>query len=425
MPAPTSHSTASSAAPTQVAVLELATLRRMSPEELLALAEKLGINDARDLRRQEVVLAILEAHADRRGETHAEGVLEILPDGFGFLRSPDHAYQPGIDDIYVSPSQIRRFGMRTGDAVRGTVRPPKETERYFALLRVEAIEGGAPDQHPQLLDFDDRAAHPATKTFDLGGATPAVRLADLYCPLGFGQRIMVKAPPRAGKTAFLVELAQAIRQAHPEATTTLCAIDLRPEDAAELEKALGDLAVVSTMADPPARHVQLVELVIERGKRAAERGEDAVVLIDSLGRLARAVNVVMPPSGRALVGALDAIAVGKVKRWMAAARRLDSGGSITIAATLATESGARIDEVLGDELHETGAVELVLDRTAAAVRGHAVADPARSSVRHAAHLLGDAADAWRTLMIAPPDVDRVLAALPSNSDRAALIAALR
>jgi transcription termination factor Rho len=425
MPAPTSHSTASSAAPTQVAVLELATLRRMSPEELLALAEKLGINDARDLRRQEVVLAILEAHADRRGETHAEGVLEILPDGFGFLRSPDHAYQPGIDDIYVSPSQIRRFGMRTGDAVRGTVRPPKETERYFALLRVEAIEGGAPDQHPQLLDFDDRAAHPATKTFDLGGATPAVRLADLYCPLGFGQRIMVKAPPRAGKTAFLVELAQAIRQAHPTATTTLCAIDLRPEDAAELEKALGDLAVVSTMADPPARHVQLVELVIERGKRAAERGEDAVVLIDSLGRLARAVNVVMPPSGRALVGALDAIAVGKVKRWMAAARRLDSGGSLTIAATLATESGARIDEVLGDELHETGAVELVLDRTAAAVRGHAVADPARSSVRHAAHLLGDAADAWRTLMIAPPDVDRVLAALPSNSDRAALIAALR
>jgi transcription termination factor Rho len=425
MPAPTSHSTASSAAPTQVAVLELATLRRMSPEELLALAEKLGINDARDLRRQEVVLAILEAHADRRGETHAEGVLEILPDGFGFLRSPDHAYQPGIDDIYVSPSQIRRFGMRTGDAVRGTVRPPKETERYFALLRVEAIEGGAPDQHPQLLDFDDRAAHPATKTFDLGGATPAVRLADLYCPLGFGQRIMVKAPPRAGKTAFLVELAQAIRQAHPTATTTLCAIDLRPEDAAELEKALGDLAVVSTMADPPARHVQLVELVIERGKRAAERGEDAIVLIDSLGRLARAVNVVMPPSGRALVGALDAIAVGKVKRWMAAARRLDSGGSLTIAATLATESGARIDEVLGDELHETGAVELVLDRTAAAVRGHAVADPARSSVRHAAHLLGDAADAWRTLMIAPPDVDRVLAALPSNSDRAALIAALR
>jgi transcription termination factor Rho len=406
-------------------VLELASLRRMSPDELCALAERLGVDDARDLRRQELVLAVLEAHADRRGETHAEGVLEILPDGFGFLRSPDHAYQPGIDDIYVSPSQIRRFGMRTGDAVRGTVRPPKETERYFALLRVEAIEGGAPDQHPQLLDFDDRVAHPAAKSFDLAAAAPAVRIADLFCPLGFGQRILVKAAPRAGKTALLVELAQAIHQAHPKASTTLCAIDLRPEDAAELEKALGPLAVVSTMADPPARHVQLVELVIERGKRAAERGEDAVVLIDSLGRLARAVNVVVPPSGRAMVGALDAVAIGKVKRWLAAARRLETGGSLTIAATLATESGARIDEVLGDELHETGAVELVLDRNAAAVRGHAVLDPARSSVRHAAALLGDAAEAWRALVAAPPAVERVLDALSSNSDRAALIAALR
>jgi len=406
-------------------VLELGALRRMSADELCALAERLGVDDARELRRQELVLAVLEAHADRRGETHAEGVLEILPDGFGFLRTPDHAYQPGIDDIYVSPSQIRRFGMRTGDAVRGTVRPPKETERYFALLRVEAIEGGPPDQHPHLVDFDDRAAHPAVKSFDLGAAAPAVRLADLYCPLGFGQRILVKAPPRAGKTALLVELAQAIRAAHPRASTTLCAIDLRPEDASELEKALGGLAVVSTMADPPARHVQLVELVIERGKRAAERGEDAIVLIDSLGRLARAVNVVMPPTGRALVGALDAVAIGKVKRWLSAARRLDGGGSLTIAATLAVESGARIDEVLGDELHETGAVELLLDRAAATARGHAVVDPARSSVRHAALLLGDAADTWRQLMVAPPPVERVLGALAGAADRAAIVAALR
>jgi transcription termination factor Rho len=424
VPTPTSHSSSTSSPAIPVAVLELATLRRMSGDELCALAEKLGIDDARELRRQELVLAVLEAHADRRGETHAEGILEILPDGFGFLRSPEHAYQPGIDDIYVSPSQIRRFGMRTGDAVRGTVRPPKETERYFALLRVEAIEGGPPDQHPQLLDFDDRAAHPAAKSFDLAAASPAVRLADVYCPLGFGQRILVKAPPRAGKTAFLVELAQAIRQAHPNATTTLCAIDLRPEDAAELETALGSLAVVSTMADPPARHVQLVELVIERGKRAAERGQDAIVLVDSLGRLARAVNIVMPPSGRALVGALDAIAIGKVKRWLAAARRLDTGGSLTIAATLATESGARIDEVLGDELHETGAVELVLDRSAATMRGHAVVDPVRSSVRHAAALLGDAANAWRTLMASPPDAERVLDKLAGSADRSALITAL-
>ncbi len=405
-------------------MLELAALRRMKPDELCALAERLGINDARDLRRQEAVLAVLEAHADRRGETHAEGILEILPDGFGFLRGPDQAYQPGTDDIYVSPSQIRRFGMRTGDAVRGTVRAPKETERYFALLRVEAIEGGAPDQHPQLLDFDDRVALPAARSFELGAASPAVRLADLYCPLGFGQRIVVKAPPRAGKTAFLVELAQALRHAHPRASTTLCAIDLRPEDASELERALGDLVVVSTMADPPARHVQLIELVIERGKRAAERGDDAIVLIDSLGRLARAVNVVLPPSGRALIGALDAVAVGRVKRWMAAAHRLESGGSLTIVASLATDSGARVDEVLADELHETAAVELVLDRAAAAVRGHPVLDPARSFVRHAAPLLGDAAVAWRELLASPPSADRVLAALPVATDRAAIIAAV-
>jgi transcription termination factor Rho len=405
-------------------VLELASLRRMKPDELFALAEKLGVDDARDLRRQEVVLAILEAHADRRGETHAEGILEILPDGFGFLRSPEQAYQPGLDDIYVSPSQIRRFGMRTGDAVRGTVRAPKETERYFALLRVEAIEGGSPDQHPQLLDFDDRLALPAERSFTLDGASPAVRLADFFCPLGFGQRVIVKAPPRAGKTALLSELAQGIHRAHPQASVTLCAIDLRPEDADELEQQLGDLAVVSTMADPPARHVQLVELVIERGKRTAERGGDAVVVIDSLGRLARAVNVVMPPTGRSLIGALDAGAIGKVKRWLAAARRLDGGGTLTVIASLATESGARIDEVLGDELHETGAVELVLDRAAATDAGHAVIDPKRSFVRHAAALLGGSAAAWRTLQSHAPTVEAVLATLPIAADRAALIASL-
>jgi transcription termination factor Rho len=420
LPTPTTHPPHAAAAPS-VAVLELAALRRMKPDELCALAERLGVDDARDLRRQELVLAVLEAHADRRGETHAEGILEILPDGFGFLRSPEHAYQPGVDDIYVSPSQIRRFGMRTGDAVRGTVRAPKETERYFALLRVEAIEGGAPDQHPQLVDFDDRIALPAERSFQFGAAPPSVRLADLYCPLGFGQRIVVKAPPRAGKTALLADLARAIHAAHPDVATTLCAVDLRPEDATELERALDGLVVVSTMADPPARHVQLVELVLERAKRAAERGKDAVVLIDSLGRLARAVNVVHPPSGRSLVGALDAVAVGKVKRWMSAARRLESGGSLTIVATLATDSGGRIDDILADELHETGAVELVLDRAAAGVHDHAVIDPATSSVRHAAALLGDRATAWRTLMATPPGVERALAAMAGTASRAELV----
>lgn len=423
-PVPPSTSHPSPTAAPATTALELGALRRMPPDELCALAERLGVVDPRELRTQELVLAVLEAHADRRGETHAEGVLEILPDGFGFLRSPEHAFQPGVDDIYVSPSQIRRFGMRSGDAVRGTVRAPKETERYFALLRVEAIEGGAPDQHPHQLDFDDAAALPAVRSFDLGAASPAVRLADLYCPLGFGQRVLVKAPPRAGKTALLVELAQGIAAAHPAAEVTLCAIDMRPEDAAELERALPGLAVVSTMVDPPARHVQLVELVIERGKRAAERGADAVVLVDSLGRLARAVNVVTPPTGRTLVGALDAVAVGKLKRWLGAARRLDAGGSLTIVATLATDSGGRIDEILGDELHETSAVELVLDRAAAASHGFAVVDPVRSSVRHAPLLLGDHVAAWRALLARPPALDRALAALATAADRGALLTRL-
>jgi transcription termination factor Rho len=406
--------------------LELAALRRMSHDELCAAGERLGVGDARELRRQELVLAILEANAARRGEAHAEGVLEILADGFGFLRNPELAYQPGVDDVYVSPSQIRRFGMRTGDSVRGTVRAPKETERYFALLRVEAIEGAAPEPHAQLVDFDERPARPAHRSFELGAAPPAVRLADLWCPLGFGQRVVVKAPPRVGKTALLIELARAIAAAHPQAATTLLAIDLRPEDADELQGALGALALVSTMDDPPARHVQLVELVVERGRRLAERGGDAVVLIDGVGRLARALNVVTPPSGRTLIGALDVAAIGKLKRILAGARALAGGGTLTVIASQAIDTGARLDEVLADELTETAAVELVLDRAATAAAGFPVLDPARSFTRHGEALVGDPA-AWHRLQAAPFDRARreqAQAALADARDRDALIAAL-
>ena len=403
--------------------LELAALRRMSLDELCATGERLGVGDARELRRQELVLAILEANAARRGEAHAEGVLEILADGFGFLRNPDLAYQPGLDDIYVSPSQIRRFGMRTGDTVRGTVRAPKETERYFALLRVEAIEGTAPEQHAQLVDFDERPARPASRGFDLAAASPAVRLIDAWCPLGFGQRVLIKAPPRVGKTALLTELTRSIAAAHPAAITTLVAIDLRPEDADELRRALGDRVLLSTMDDPPARHVQLVEMVVERGRRIAERGGDAVVLIDGVGRLARALNVVTTPSGRSLVGALDVAAIGKLKRVLAGARALDGGGSLTLIAAQAVDSGARLDEVVADELTETAAVELVLDRAATAAAGHPVLDPVRSFTRHGEALIGDVA-AWHRLLAAPPDHDRALAVVGHARDRAALIAAL-
>lgn len=417
---PVQPSPASSSPATPEPALELAALRQMANDELADLAEQLGVEDLRALRRQDLVLAILTNHAARRGETHAEGILEILAEGFGFLRDPELNYSPGSDDIYVSPSQIRRFGMRTGDRVRGTIRAPKESERYFALIRVESIEGGAPDQHPQLVDFDDRIALSANRSFALGAAPAAVRVADLYCPLGFGQRILVRAPPRAGKTGFLIELVQAVARAHPSALSTLVAIDLRPEDAEALQHQLGSLAAVSTMADPPARHVQLVELAIERGKRAAERGQDALVAIDSLGRLARAYNVVAPTSGRTLIGALDAAAVSRVKRVLAAARRLDSGGSLTVVASLATQSGARIDEVLADELAETASVELALTRSG----DYTALDPTQSFVRHPELLLGAQAEAWRRLAAAPPPPDRVLTALPRSADRDALLAAL-
>ena len=428
-PPPPSHASAPSSGSgttTSGGALELGALRRMSLDELCATGERLGVGDARELRRQELVLAILEANAARRGEAHAEGVLEILGDGFGFLRNPDLAYQPGLDDIYVSPSQIRRFGMRTGDSVRGTVRAPKETERYFALLRVEAIEGAAPEQHAQIVDFDERPARPATRSFDLGAASPAVRLADLWCPLGFGQRVLIKAPPRIGKTALLTELTRAIAAAHPTAITTLLAIDVRPEDQGELQRALGDQVLISTMDDPPARHVQLVEMVVERGRRIAERGGDAVVLIDALGRLARALNVVTPPTGRNLIGALDVAAIGKLKRILAGARALDGGGTLTIIAGQTVDSGARLDEVVADELTETAAVELVLDRNTTTAAGVPVLDPIRSFARHGEALVADVA-AWRRLLAAPFDRaarDRALAALATAPDRAALLAAL-
>jgi transcription termination factor Rho len=392
----------------------------MSPDELCATAERLGVDDARELRKSELVLAVLEAHADRRGETHAEGVLEVLGDGFGFLRNADAMFAPGTDDVYVSPSQIRRFGLRTGDIVRGTVRAPKESERYFALLRVESVEGGAPDQHPHRDDFDARPAGPATTRLDLRGAPPSVRLAELYAPLGLGQRILIKAPPRAGKSAVLGALTRALVANHPRATVTLVAIDVRPEDAAELGRGLDGHVAVSTLAEPPARHVQLVEMLVERGKREAERGGDAIVVIDSLGRLARAWNVVLPPSGRTLIGALDAVAATRLRRLWAGARRLDSGGSLTLIGTLTTDSGQRLDEVIADDLAETSSAELVLSRggTADAPR----VDPVATFSRQAEALVDDVA-AWRRALAAGPD--RAAAAAATEPDLAALIAALQ
>ena len=391
----------------------------MSPDELCATAERLGVDDARELRKSELVLAVLEAHADRRGETHAEGVLEVLGDGFGFLRNADAMFAPGTDDVYVSPSQIRRFGLRTGDIVRGTVRAPKESERYFALLRVESVEGGAPDQHPHRDDFDARPAGPATTRLDLRGAPPSVRLAELYAPLGLGQRILIKAPPRGGKSGLLGELTRALVANHPTAHVTLVAIDVRPEEAGELGRGLDGHVAVSTLADPPARHVQLVEMLVERGKRTAERGGHAIVVIDSLGRLARAWNLVVPASGRTLIGALDAAAITRVRRLWASARQLESGGALTLVATLTTESGQRIDEVMADELAETASAEWVLAKGGSAEAPRFDVDATFS--RQAEALVDDVA-AWRHAAAQP--VARVTPAAAATADLPSLIAAL-
>ncbi|MBL8623335.1 MAG: transcription termination factor Rho [Myxococcales bacterium] len=419
--APTIQSPASSAAPAGAlgASLELGALRRMTQEELCVTAEKLGVDDARELRKADLVLAVLEAHADRRGETHAEGVLEVLSDGFGFLRNPDAQFAPGTDDVYVSPSQIRRFGLRTGDVVRGTVRAPKESERYFALLRVEAVEGGPADQHPHRVDFDDRPAAAPRARLRLDGASPAVRAGELYAPLGLGQRVLIKAPPRAGKSALLGQLTRALVQHHPDAEVTLVAIDVRPEDAPELGRGLGAHVAVSTLGEPAARHVQLVEMLVERGKRAAERGGHAIVVIDSLGRLARAWNLVVPASGRTLIGALDAAAITRVRRLWASARQLDGGGSLTLIATLTTESGQRIDEVLADELAETASAEWVLAKGGSAEAPRF--DVAATFSRQAEALVDDPA-AWRRAAAAP--LDRVTAAAATAGDLPSLIAAL-
>ncbi|MBP8806775.1 MAG: transcription termination factor Rho [Kofleriaceae bacterium] len=415
--APPSPSSSSNALP--AAALELGALRRMPEADLLATAERLGVDDARELRKSDLILAVLEAHADRRGETHAEGVLEVLSDGFGFLRNPDATFAPGADDVYVSPSQIRRFGLRTGDTVRGTVRAPKESERYFALLRVETVEGGPADQHPHRADFEHRPAGPATASLDVRGAPALVRHADLLAPLGLGQRILIKAPPRGGKSGLLGELTRALVANHPTAHVTLVAIDVRPEEAGELGRGLDGHVAVSTLADPPARHVQLVEMLVERGKRIAEAGGDAIVVIDSLGRLARAWNVVAPPSGRALIGALDAAAAVRVRRLWAGARRLLGGGSLTLIGTLTIDSGQRLDEVMADELAETASAELVLGRPTPGAAP--TLDRAASYSRQAEALVGDLT-AWHRARTA--DDAAVATAASTAGDRAALIAAV-
>lgn len=338
-------------------------LKSMKIEDLTALALKLKIENAAGLRRQDMVFEILK-RAARLNDIFGNGVLEILPDGYGFLRSPDYNYLPGPDDIYVSPSQIRRFGLRTGDTVSGTVRPPKEGERYFALLKVETLNHESPEKAHNKLLFDNLTPLYPQERLKLE-YTPnefTTRVVDLMSPLGKGQRALIVAPPRTGKTVLMQSIANAISRNHPEVKLIVLLIDERPEEVTDMQRTVKGEVVSSTFDEPPTRHVQVAEMVIEKAKRLVEHKHDVVILLDSITRLARAYNTVVPPSGKILSGGVDSNALHKPKRFFGAARNIEEGGSLTIIATALIDTGSRMDEVIFEEFKGTGNSEIHLDR---------------------------------------------------------------
>ncbi len=338
-------------------------LKTKNITELLALATKLGIMHAAGMRRQDMVFEILK-RAARYGDIYGHGVLEIISEGYGFLRSPDYNYHPGPDDIYVSPSQIRRSGLRTGDTIRGTVRPPKDGERYFALLKVETLNHEAPEKAKEKILFDNLTPLYPQQRLNLEFAPNnyTTRIIDLMSPLGKGQRALIVAPPRTGKTVLLQEIANAISKNHPEVKLIVLLIDERPEEVTDMTRTVKGEVISSTFDEPPNRHVQVAEMVIEKAKRLVEHKHDVVILLDSITRLARAYNTITPTSGRVLTGGVDSNALHKPKRFFGAARNIEEGGSLTIIATALIDTGSRMDEVIFEEFKGTGNAEIHLDR---------------------------------------------------------------
>ncbi len=344
--------------------LDLARLHDLPPQELLKLGKEYDIENSSSLKRQELIFQILKSQAEANGFIFAEGVLEILQDGFGFLRAPEYNYLPGPDDIYVSPSQIKKFGLRTGDTISGQVRPPKEGEKYFALIKVDAINFESPIKTRDRMWFDaltpiypDRRIRLETVRQALSG-----RVLDLVTPMGFGQRGLIVAPPRTGKTMLLQAIAHAITANHPDAYLLVLLIDERPEEVTDMQRSVKGEVQASTFDEPPTRHVQVAEMVMEKTKRLVEQGRDVVILLDSITRMARAYNTVTPPSGRVLSGGLDANALQKPKRFFGAARNIEEGGSLTIIATALVDTGSRMDDVIFEEFKGTGNMEIHLDR---------------------------------------------------------------
>ena len=345
-------------------VMNLTELKEKSIGELTALAKEMNIDGAGGMRKQDLIFSILQAVAEQNGIIYGSGVLETLPDGFGFLRSPDYSYLPGPDDIYVSPSQIRKFNLRTGDIVSGQIRPPKESERYFALLKVESVNYEDPEIARDKILFDNLTPiFPCEKIkLEYNPEDYSTRVMDLITPIGKGQRGLIVAPPRTGKTMLLQSIAKAIMANHPEIILIVLLIDERPEEVTDMERQVKGEVVSSTFDEPPQRHVQVAEMVIEKAKRLVEHKRDVVILLDSITRLARAYNAVIPSSGRVLSGGLDANALQRPKRFFGAARNIENGGSLTIIATALIDTGSRMDDVIFEEFKGTGNMELHLDR---------------------------------------------------------------
>jgi transcription termination factor Rho len=375
--------------PSPISSVNIAELKRKSPSELGELADTLGAENDSGLRKQDLIFRIEQRLLDRGETLTGEGVLEVLPEGYGFLRSQDWNYLYGPDDIYVSPSQIKRFDLRTGDTVRGQVRPPKEWERYLALLKVESINGDEPERAKSRIPFDNlRPKYPEGRLrLETTDGDLSMRVVDLIAPIGKGQRGLIVSPPRAGKTILLQTIANAIRENQPEVALIVLLIDERPEEVTDFHANVNAEIISSTFDEPPDRHVQVADMVIEKAKRLVEHGKDVVILLDSLTRLARAHNVVIKNSGKILSGGVDSKALEKPKRFFGAARNTEEGGSLTIVATALVDTGSRMDEVIFEEFKGTGNMELILDRKIADRRVFPAIDINRSGTRREELLL--------------------------------------
>ncbi len=371
--------------------MNLSDLKTKSMKDLMQLSKEYEIENPSGMRKQELIFAILQSCASQNGTVSGEGVLEILPDGFGFLRSPMYSYMPGPDDIYVSPSQIRKFGLRTGDVVSGQIRPPKEGERYFALLRVNQVGFSDPSESKNLVLFDNLTPIYPDKRFVMenGAENLSSRVLDLLSPVGTGQRGLIVAPPRTGKTVLLQSIANSINTNTPDVFMIVLLIDERPEEVTDMERTVDAEVVSSTFDEPPQRHVQVAEMVLEKAKRLVERKKDVVILLDSITRLGRAYNTITPSSGRVLSGGLDSNALQRPKRFFGAARNIEEGGSLTIIATALIDTGSRMDEVIFEEFKGTGNMEIYLDRHLADKRVYPAIDINRSGTRKEDLLLSE------------------------------------